>query len=481
MAPELATLDDLRPIALLETTRKLWMGIIVGCITALWERESALCDGQYGFRRGRSTDSPTSQVINALEEAEESATEIHGSSWDIRRAFDSVPKSILTMSWERLGVPRHFADFIVNLDRGCLAVPLTPHAKYLSHTIGRSAFSLDPSSPTNARGFHGVTSQGDTPSPSNWTAAFDILLRALEKADPTPFYVRSGHSLYPVQDTAFADDLFSVSARREGLQIKADIVSAFAAVFGITIATTKPRTFAKCWGTDPSGWSNGDYQLTVRDMQWAPTAISVVYSNLSTLTSVFRYLGVHIDSNNSYNQQRKLLLQQIREACSQARFKHASPETIVMALTTSLHRKVSFPAKFMPWSLKSLRTLDEPVNQLLKHHLRFMPTTPPHSICLSMWVGWDYLASQLKLLWTNLLCSIVDSYPTHTLCDLSLAYLTAPYALAVPIPTLVSRQLHPLERFRMFLSAYSSLHRRLASTFAVVDCQPWTLLAICLT
>ena len=190
-----------------------------------------------------------------------------------------------------------------------------------------------------------------------------------------------------MQDTAFADNLFSVSARREGLQIKADIVSAFAAVFGITIATTKLRTFAKCWGTDPSGWSNGDYQLTVRDMQWAPTAISVVYSNFSTLTSVFRYLGAHIDSNNSYNQQRKLLLQQIREACSEARFKHASPETIVMALTTSLHRKVSFPAKFMPWSLTSLRTLDVPVNQLLKHHLRFMPTTSPAALYMPVDVG----------------------------------------------------------------------------------------------
>ena len=109
------------------------------------------------------------------------------------------------------------------------------------------------------------TSQGDTPSPTNWNAAFDILLRALEGSDPTPFLIRLRHSLHPVQDTAFADDLFSVSALREGLQIKADIISAFAAIFGIKIATTKLCTFAKCWGTDPSGWSHGDYHLTVRD------------------------------------------------------------------------------------------------------------------------------------------------------------------------------------------------------------------------
>ena len=115
------------------------------------------------------------------------------------------------------------------------------------------------------------------------------------------------------------------------MQIKADIVSAFAAIFGIKIATTKLRTFAKCWGTDPSGWSHGDYHLTVRDLDWSPTDVPVAYSNLTDINSVFRYLGVHVDSNNTYDHQHKLLLQQIKDAASVARHKHASPETIDMA------------------------------------------------------------------------------------------------------------------------------------------------------
>jgi len=123
------------------------------------------------------------------------------------------------MSWERHGVSRHVANLIVNFYRGCLAVPLTPYVKQLFQLDRDSAFSLDPSSVINARGFHGVTgtSQGDNPSPTNWNAAFDMLLRALEGSDSTPFLVRSGHSLHQVQDTAFADDPFSVSAQREGL------------------------------------------------------------------------------------------------------------------------------------------------------------------------------------------------------------------------------------------------------------------------
>ena len=387
--PEIATLNDLRPIALLETTRKIWMGIIVNRITMIWETEGVLSNGQYGFRRSRSTESPTAQVINALEEAEESATEIHGSSWDIRRAFDSVPKSILTMSWERLGVPKQIANYIVNLDRECLTVPLTPHAKQLLHLYGRQAFSLAPTSEQNARGFFGITGtpQGDTPSPTNWNAAFDILLRALESANLFPFLTRSGSHLHPVQDTAFADDLFSISARREGLQLKADIVSAFASIFGIRIATTKLRTFAKCWGSDPSGWTHGDYHLTIHNELWEPTEIPVLYATLRSIDSVFRYLGVQIDSNNLYHHQHRLLLKQIRETATMARHKHASPETIDMALTTSLHRKISFPAKFMPWSLKKLRTLDPPLNDLLKHHLRMLPATANAALYMAVDVG----------------------------------------------------------------------------------------------
>ena len=144
--PALATLEDLRPISLLETTRKIWMGIIVGRIVSVWETDNVLADGQYGFRKNKGCEAPTIQVLNALEEAEEAGTEIHGSSWDIKRAFDSVSKPILQMSWQRLGVPRHIAKYIVDLDKECLTIPLTPHAMRIMSNNGLSSFNLRPSS-----------------------------------------------------------------------------------------------------------------------------------------------------------------------------------------------------------------------------------------------------------------------------------------------------------------------------------------------
>jgi len=123
--PDLATLHDLRPLNLLETPKKILIGIVVNRITKIWERKGILSDRQYRFRSERSYEGSTLQVINAQQEAEESETELHGFSWDIKRSYDSVPKSVLVMSWERLEVPSDVANYIVDLNRNCLTIRQT--------------------------------------------------------------------------------------------------------------------------------------------------------------------------------------------------------------------------------------------------------------------------------------------------------------------------------------------------------------------
>ena len=376
--PALATLDDLRPISLLETTRKIWLGIIVGRVVGIWESEDVMANGQYGFRKGRGCESPTLQVLNALEDAEEAGTEIHGSSWDIRRAFDSVRKPILQMSWERLGVPAHIAQYIVDMDRDCLTIPLTPHAMRIMSSSGLQSFHQAPSSLNSASGFFPSTGtpQGDTPSPPNWNAVLDVLLRALHAIDPTPFLVRTDSTLHPLEDTAYADDLFSISARKKGLQMKADIVSAFTLIFGIKIAIHKLRTFAKCWGREPSNYTNTDYNLTTYGPDWTPFLTPVVYVNDDdNFDSVFKYLGVHIDVNNRFQHQFKITKDIISKTCLSAASRQASAETITTVMLTSPFRKASFPSKYCPWNLDTHRSLDIPLNELYKKHLHLMSST----------------------------------------------------------------------------------------------------------
>ena len=277
------------------------------------------------------------------------------------------------MSWQRLGVPKSLAKYIIDLDSECLTIPLTPHAMKILSKRGIQAFGQGPSTTKCASGFFPETgtSQGDTPSPTNWNASLDVLLRALHAIDPTPFMVRTENKLSHQEDTAYADDLFSISARREGLQKKADIVSAFTIIFGLKIAIHKLRSFAKCWGEEPSNQTLTDYDLLVHDTGWISTAIPVVY----------------IDVNNRFKRQHKATMEMIRKSCISAKYRRASAETITTVMNISPYRKASFPGKLCPWSLKDHRALDTPVNQLYKHHLHLMQSTSNAALDMAEDVG----------------------------------------------------------------------------------------------
>ena len=187
------TLDGLRPLILLEFLRKIWVDIVVSRITRARERYRVLAPAQHGFRPGRGTDSALLQFLNATEHAEETSTTLYTSSWDIRRAFDSVSHGgQLTPA---RGPPYGFP--LARL-HGCRdTVIRTPWALATWQRQQYAGFGAIPSLEqpatfTPARG----TPQGDVSSPHNWVSFFDIALRALDLdqddhggiTSPTAFY-----------------------------------------------------------------------------------------------------------------------------------------------------------------------------------------------------------------------------------------------------------------------------------------------------
>ena len=62
---------------------------------------------QHGFRANHGTDSASLLLVDALEQAKETHIACLVSSWDIRRAFDSISKPAIQMAWIRLGVPQN--------------------------------------------------------------------------------------------------------------------------------------------------------------------------------------------------------------------------------------------------------------------------------------------------------------------------------------------------------------------------------------
>ena len=71
---------------------------------------------QHGFRANHGTDSTSLLLVDAREHGKNTHTACLVSSWDIRRAFDSISKPALQMAWTRLGVPPEWAAFLIQLD-----------------------------------------------------------------------------------------------------------------------------------------------------------------------------------------------------------------------------------------------------------------------------------------------------------------------------------------------------------------------------
>ena len=84
------TLNSLRRLMLLEVLRKLWIWIYIRKIVHLWESHQTLTHSQHGFRRGHGTDSALMVHLNCIEHARLTSAPLFLSSWDIRRAFDSL-------------------------------------------------------------------------------------------------------------------------------------------------------------------------------------------------------------------------------------------------------------------------------------------------------------------------------------------------------------------------------------------------------
>jgi hypothetical protein len=238
--PDNITPDTLRPLVLVEVLRKVWIGLIIHQINSSWEKHNILNKSQHGFRPKRGTDTALLQLQTIFEQSTLSQAPIYLSSWDVKKAFDSLSKNTLRFSWTRLGVPDDIANLLVSLDEHGHTIISTPYSERRWKKKKYKGFATPQEYFTGERG----AGQGDVGSPLNWVAAYDILLTALSTVTEGAFYIRRpNHTCTQADDIAYADDLISSMSTITGLQLKADIVSSFSIIFGLDIATAKLRTF----------------------------------------------------------------------------------------------------------------------------------------------------------------------------------------------------------------------------------------------
>jgi hypothetical protein len=116
--PGATALGELRPLKLLEVTRKAAMGIMKGRLKKVMEGHTILHPGQHGFRSDRHTATAAMTLLNAAENARFLKTDLHVLCLDIRKAYDTVIRAIGTEgALRRLGVPLEVAEIFMEVER----------------------------------------------------------------------------------------------------------------------------------------------------------------------------------------------------------------------------------------------------------------------------------------------------------------------------------------------------------------------------
>ena len=172
-------LSKIRPISLFEIIRKLWAGMVTTRVQRIWHAHGILHPHQHGFRTQHGTHTAILQVLNHLEHVGDSLP-THITFWDIRRAFDSVPKWLQRLAWARLGLAIEDLEWFLRLDATGNIYIRTPHQQRTMSLTSSMDAGVMLAPPGNS--FHperGI-GQGDTPSTLLFIAVFDILLTLLD-------------------------------------------------------------------------------------------------------------------------------------------------------------------------------------------------------------------------------------------------------------------------------------------------------------
>jgi hypothetical protein len=125
-----------------------------------------------------------SQIINVLEDSPRS--EVILTSWDIKRAFDSVSKPFAVAAWMRLGVPEFVAEYFVQMDVDGVTVIKGDHGRHVIDTFGISGATVGIESTIYTVKSHTARDgfgQGDAIAAPGWKAVYDIQLVALDYVD----------------------------------------------------------------------------------------------------------------------------------------------------------------------------------------------------------------------------------------------------------------------------------------------------------
>ena len=200
-----------------------------------------------------------------------------------------------------------------------------------------------------------------------------------------------------VSDIGYADDLVSLSSSLAGLQYKADIMSAFALLFDLTISA--PKLWTACLGPAPPNPS-----LTIHGPGWMPTTIPVRPHGSITI------LGLTLDLDPAQTSQPQSTRIQLIQSSTLLGYQKVT-DTAALVATISTMAKAAYTAQFIPWSPPDLLALDVPLNRAFRRLLHLPPSHPNALLYMRLadgGLGLQRLSDQVNLRKWSIACRLQE-------------------------------------------------------------------------
>ena len=393
--PGAVGLGDLRPLKLLEITRKAILSIVKSRLRAVLDSEDVLHPAQHGFRSDHMTATAAMLLLNQIEEARFLRKDLHILCIDIRKAYDTVIRAIGTEgALRRLGVPLPVVELLMEVERRSLndvrtaGDPLLDPLDFL--------FEAE-------RGFV----QGSAISPLLWTIFYDMVLCELSKrgvgdsvGSDTGLGFGGGGGL-----VAFADDTMLAAASLTRLQRDVTELSEVFQAVCLDTASNKsvhiPLIFKRDEGGVEERWlfqelvEQGGPRLKLNGLD-----VPFVEADEG-----FRFLGYTLDLTGDYGDQQDKLCATIDDFGSRISRARISKGALLYIVEAVLIPRVMYPMAVIPFTPNHIRYLESRALRWILPKLGLTRTFSRDLLGMELdWggLGWDRWTTRVAVLRSDL-------------------------------------------------------------------------------
>jgi exonuclease III/ribonuclease HI len=335
-------LEKTRPITLLESTLKLYTGIITKRLTSKIDEKDLLKGNNFGFRTGRSTTDALLLLRACVDDAKIQKIPLYAANLDITKAFDSVPYRAIIKGLQRLGTTAETTRLITSLLTNRIVTIVTPYGETDQFTPSR-----------------GVP-QGDTISPILWNIFYEPLLLRLQQ-ETAGYTMKQGTK---IAVTGFADDITPLASTPQILQKQLDIISEFMQMWDMQMSPEKSSIITNL--------NNTDLQRLTHKFMLSDKEITDVRDG----KQITRFLGVHWTFDGNTTQTLKHTMAKIKAAAKQLNAKY-TPGPIATYLTnTVIIPRIAYQLQLIPLTKPQLNNFEQLLRGIIKRKHKLPMDTP---------------------------------------------------------------------------------------------------------